>query len=460
MPNMLALRLALWAWPLLAIDSAIATTGPATAAVVPGFTHLRSVGGIDEYSLDANGLRVLVKPDSSTSVVSFQVTYLVGSRNEVTGSTGATHILEHLMFKGSRQFNDQAGNSIKQYLEAHGASFNATTSFDRTNYFGTLARDDLEGYMAIEADRMRNLLLRPEDKDAEMTVVRNEFERGENDPGNALEKEVQAAAFQAHPYHHSTIGWRSDIERVPIERLRAFYDTFYWPNNATVTIVGDITPDAALRLVQKWYGGVPKSPQMIPVVYTQEPTQTGARRVIVRRPGQLGSVLIAYKVPAALDPDLPALEVLGEILSAGKSSRLYHALIDTNLALRAEAGVQKMHDAGLFMASLSLAPGVSHDRIEKEVLAEIDRIKTGGVTPAEVTQVVRQYRASEAFGRDGTAAVVAEINEWIANGDWTLYTRYGDLIAKVTPADVRSVAQKYLSEDQSTTGWFVPEVTP
>jgi zinc protease len=218
---------------------------------VAGFSYVRSLGGIDEYRLDANDMTVLLKPMTSTPVVSMQVTYRVGSRNEVTGTTGTTHLLEHLMFKGSANYNPQKGNDIARYLESVGAGFNATTAFDRTNYYATLGSDYLEGYMAIEADRMRNLLLREEDRRAEMTVVRNEYERGENDPLQALEKEVWAAAFFAQPYHHSTIGWRSDIENVPIEKIRAFYDSFYWPNNATVSIVGNFEPAKALELVRK-----------------------------------------------------------------------------------------------------------------------------------------------------------------------------------------------------------------
>ena len=208
---------------------------PATQAYL-GFTHIKSLGGIDEYRLDSNGLSVLLVPDHSAPVVTFQVTYRVGSRNEVTGTTGATHILEHMMFKGSDAFNDAKGNSIKQLLEHVGGQFNANTSFDRTNYFATIGRESLEGYIAIEADRMRHLWLHESDRQSEMTVVRNEYERGKNDPENVLMEEVTAAAYVALPYHHPVIGWKSDIEHVPIEKLREFYETFYWPNNATVII--------------------------------------------------------------------------------------------------------------------------------------------------------------------------------------------------------------------------------
>jgi zinc protease len=434
------------------------TTAEAAPASVTGFTYVKSLGGIDEYTLTANGLDVLLKPDHSAPVVTFQVTYHVGSRNEVTGTTGATHLLEHMMFKGSEHYNDPAGNSVKQYLERVGGQFNATTSFDRTNYFATIGRDKLEGYIAIEADRMRNLWLHESDRQSEMTVVRNEYERGENNPGNALTKEVFAAAFEAQPYHHMTIGWRSDIENVPIEKLRAFYDTFYWPNNATVTVVGDFDPAHALELVNKYYGGIAHSPQPVPQVYTTEPPQQGPRRVVLKRPGQLGQIMIAYKAPDGRADDVPALDVLGAVLSVGENSRLSRALMDKSLTTSVGAEIESMHDPGLFLVTAGLAPDVKHEQVETTLLAEIARVKEQGVTAEEVARVVNQFRASEAYSRDGTAGTAAAINEWIAVGDWTLYATYVDKVAKVTPADVQRVAKEYLSEDQSTTGWFVPVV--
>src|SRR5258707_11321285 len=234
-----------------ASSAAQPVAAPASApTVAAGFSYVKSLGGIDEYRLDSNGLTVLLVPDHSAPVVTFQVTYQVGSRNEVTGTTGATHILEHMMFKGSEGFNDPKGNSVKQFLERVGGQFNATTSFDRTNYFATIGRQGLEGYVAIEADRMRHLWLHEADRQSEMTVVRNEYERGKNDPNNVLLEEVTAAAYVALPYHHPTIGWKSDIEHVPIGQLREFYDTFYWPNNATVTVIGDLEPAASLSMVK------------------------------------------------------------------------------------------------------------------------------------------------------------------------------------------------------------------
>jgi zinc protease len=433
---------------------------PQAAGTAPGlpagFSQVKSLGGIEEYRLDSNGLTVLISTDHSAPVVTFEVTYEVGSRNEVTGTTGATHILEHMMFKGSEAFNDAKGNSIKQYLERVGGQFNASTSFDRTNYFATVGRESLEGYVAIEADRMRHLWLHESDRQSEMTVVRNEYERGKNDPENELVEEVTAAAYVALPYHHPIIGWKSDIEHVPIGKLREFYDTFYWPNNAVVTVVGDIEPAAALALVKKYYGVYPHSPAPIPGMYTEEPAQTGERRVLLKRPGELGTVIVAHKLPNGRDADQAALDMLDAVLTSGKNARLYKALVDQGLALSAGAGTDLHRDLSLHTIFAALTPGTSHDLVEKTLWAEINKIKTDGVTPAEVASVKQQYIAEDAYKRDGTAAIASEISEWIGVGDWTLYVTFSQRIQQVTPADVQRVAKQYFNTDQSTTGWFVP----
>ena len=434
----------------VAPQAAVAALGSA------GFTHVRSLGGIEEYRLDSNGLTVLLVPDHAAPVVTFEVTYQVGSRNEVTGTTGATHILEHMMFKGSDAFNDAKGNSIKQMLERVGGQFNASTSFDRTNYFATIGRENLESYIAIEADRMRHLWLHETDRQAEMTVVRNEYERGKNDPENVLLEEVMEAAYVALPYHHPTIGWKSDIEHVPIAKLQNFYDTFYWPNNATVTVVGDVETEPLLGLIKKYYGVYPHSPAPIPAIYTEEPAQSGERRVVVKRPGELGAIIVAHKVPNGRDADQAPLEMLDAILSSGKNARLYRALVDQGLALSAGAGTDVHHDLSLHTLYAALTPGTTHEQVEKALLAELNKIKTIGVTAAEVATVKQQYIAEDAYKRDGTAGVASELSEWIGVGDWTLYVTFPQKVQQVTPADVQRVAKQYFGADQSTTGWFVP----
>ncbi len=443
---------------LSAALGATAALHGAEPAKVAGYTHVKTVGAIDEYTLDSNGLSVLLLSNRTVPVVTFMVTYRVGSRNEVTGTTGATHLLEHLMFKGSPKYNRANGNNVDQFLETIGGNYNATTWLDRTNYYAEIGSEHLEGYIAIEADRMRNLWLHEEDRRPEMTVVRNEFEIGENDPTEALDKEINAAAYMAHPYHHSTIGWRSDIEKVSIEKLKEFYDTFYWPDNATVTVIGDFDPATALGLVQKYYGAYPRAPKPIPQVYTEEPVQTGPRRVTVKRAAQLGVVGVAFKSPAATHADTPAVRILAAILASGKNSRLYRALTDQTLTTSVTAGAGFFHDPSLLNIYADLAPGATHEQVEKIILAEIERIKTEGVTAAEVSAAVNQQVAKIAYSRDGSFAIASSINEFIAAGDWTLFYTLEDAYKKVTPDDVKRIANHYLVEDQSTNGWFIPLV--
>jgi zinc protease len=432
-----------------------ALTLHASPVAVAGFSHVKTAGGMDEYRLDANGLQVLLLPEHSSPTLTFMVTYRVGSKNEVTGSTGATHILEHLMFKGTSQRDRSKGNNVDQLLERTGARYNATTWLDRTNYYENLGSDQLATVVEMEADRMRNLLLRDEDRRPEMTVVRNEFERGENSPVQALYKEIYQAAFVAHPYHHSTIGHRSDIEKVSIEKLREFYDTYYWPNNATVSIIGDFQPAEALLLVKKSFGVYPKSSKPIPAVYTEEPAQTGARRVTVKRAGQLGVVAIAHKIPAATHADYAAVTLLSAILADGKNSRLYKAVTDRNLATEVEADAGFNSDPTLHILFAPLAPGVKHDEVEKVILQEIERLKTDGVSDTELKAAIAKTLADAAFKRDGSFAIAGSLNECIAAGDWSLFYSLDDATQKVTTADIQRVARLYLNEDQSTTGWFV-----
>ncbi len=446
------LLLAFLPLPLLAAGEDAA----AAPAKVDGFSFVKTVGAISEYTLDANGLTVLLMPEHSSPTLTFMVTYRVGSRNEVTGTTGATHLLEHLMFKGTPEFNREKGNSVDQFLERIGGQYNATTGQDRTNYYANIGNEHLEGYLAIEADRMRNLWLRDSDRQPEMTVVRNEFERGENSPVQALFKEIFQTAFVAHPYHHPTIGWRSDIENVPIEKLKEFYDTFYWPNNATVSIIGDIDPAAALALVKKHYGVYPRSPAPIPELYTVEPDQTGPRRTIVKRAGELGWVALAHKIPAATHPDFPALNLLTAIVGDGKNSRLYRTITDRNLANAVYVFPFANRDPALTFTFIALAPGVTHEQVEKIALEEIERVKTDGVTDAELQAAIAKFLADTAYKRDGSFSIADNLNEWIAAGDWTLYYGIEDATKKVTTADIQRVAKQYLDVDRSTTGWFVP----
>ena len=421
------------------------------------FKHIKSSGGIEEYQLKSNGLKVLMLQDSSTPVAIFMVTYHVGSRNEAIGYTGSTHLLEHLMFKGSRNYNKEKGTAIWDELQNIGAQINATTWNDRTNYFEVVPSQYLEKAISIEADRMRYSFLRDEDRQPEMTVVRNEYERGENSPFDVLDKNIWATAYQAHPYHHSTIGWRSDIENVSTERLKDFYNIYYWPNNATATVIGDFNVDSTLSLIEKYFGEHSKSEHEIPKVYTEEPQQEGPRRIVVKRTGQAGITAVAHKTPHGLHNDIHAIHLLGKILCDGKSSRLYQKIVDQGLATSLFMYDFPFKDNGLFITYAFLTPEVSNQKVEEIILDEYNDIINNGIDQEELNRAIAKTRATVAFSRDGSYAVASALNEAIAIGDWEFYTNFLDNIEAVSTEKIQLAAKQYLVEDQSTVGWFIPK---
>ena len=425
----------------------------------PAFTFVQSSSGIEDYRHTKNGLTVLLLPEAAAPVATFMVTYRVGSRNEGAGMTGATHLLEHLMFKGTERFNRDKGTSIFSVLQRVGAEMNATTSYDRTNYFELVPSEHLPLAIEIEADRMRGARVSDEDLADERTVVLNELDRGENEPLQKLLHAVFASAYFAHPYGHPVIGWRSDVETVTAEGLRHFYDTYYWPQNATVSVIGHFDKKEALDLIEVGFGGLAAGPEDtvdIPQNATREPEQIGERRVVVKQAGQLGMVLLAWKAPAGLDEDADALDVLSQILSGGKSSRLYRKLTDAGLTTHAGAFFPRLRDPGLFAIYSMLTPGTSHEEVETEMRAAAAEVVDEGVTEAELARARRQVVAEEAYGRDGPQAVAARLNEAIAVGDWKLFTEYRERIEAVTAKAIREAAARVFSDDRLTVGWYVP----
>jgi zinc protease len=431
--------------------------------------------GVREFKL-ANGLKLLLVENRVAPVATFLVLYRVGSRNEAVGHTGATHLLEHMLFKGTPTFNKARGTQVAATLQRVGADFNATTWYDRTNYFETVPSDALELAVHLEADRMRNSFIADEDRQAEMTVVRNELERGQNEPMMVLDEAVYATAFREHPYHHPTIGWRADVENVPTARLKEFYDTFYHPNNATALVVGDFDEARALALVNKHFGAFPPSPAPIPEVYTDEPRQEGERRLVVRRAGELPLVQVAFRAPAALGQekvlsnaelaaraasppegnDIYALAVLAGALTNGVTSRLYQALVETELAVSVDARVDQFRDPGLFNVYATAAPGVEAARVEEAIHRELGRAAED-LSAGEVEKARRQIAAQVAYERDGTHNVAMQMSEAEAVADWRFYRDYPKNVAAVTVEDARRAAARYFSEDARTVGHFIPK---
>jgi zinc protease len=444
-----------------------------------GITFVTEEDGISEYKM-ANGMKVVLLENRVAPVATFMVIYKVGSRNEAVGYTGSTHLLEHLMFKGTPTFNKNNNTQIAASLQRIGASFNATTWYDRTNYFETVPSDQLEFAIKLEADRMRNSFIADEDRESEMTVVRNELERGQNEPSNVLDEAVYAAAFREHPYHHPTIGWRSDVEGVPTSRLKEFYDTFYHTNNATAIVVGDFEKTNALELINKYFGSYTASQHSIPEVYTDEPEQEGERRLVIRRVGELALVQIAFRTPAALgqmnvlsntalaeraanppnDNDIYPLVVLSIALSSGITSRLYQALVETQLAVAAYTNADQHRDPGLFCVYATVTPDVEPKKVEEIILNELKKVADEGLTENEIEKAKQQIIAHEAFSRDGTHRIASQLSESEAVADWRFYKDYTKNIQKVTVEDTKRVAQKYFTEDNRTVGYFIPKQQP
>ena len=420
------------------------------------FEAVTQESGIEELLLKSNGLRVLLAPDSTVPVTAACVVYHVGSRNEAVGHTGATHLLEHLMFKGSRAFDPKAGRPIARTLERVGASFNATTWFDRTNYYETLPAEHVELALELEADRMRHALLRAEDLASEMTVVRNEFERGENDPFDVLLKESFAMAFREHPYHHPTIGWRSDIEGASIERLREFYDTFYYPDNATLILVGAVDREAVLGLVDTHFGPLPRATRPIEHAVTHEPAQEGERRFVIRRAGEVGWVVTSWRVPEAAHDDTHALAVLADALSGGVTSRLHQKLVEPGRCLDAQAVAWQLRDPGLFQVFATLNQGVPHDEVERAVRDELAAIARDGLREDELERAKVQVEAQTAYHRDSPSMIAAALSEAVSCAHWRHYVDYLERIRAVGNDDVLRVARGYFHDDGISVGHFVP----
>ncbi len=426
--------------------------------------QLDTLQGITQYRLKSNGMTLLLAPSHAAPVVSFMVVYHVGSRNEAPGNTGSAHLLEHMLFNKSTQNYGHANGhkTFQEVLFEAGADFsstNMTTWYDRMNGYSTLPSDKLELAMRIEADRLARGLILDVERGPEMTVVRNEYEIGENNPYGALEKAVVGAAIVAHPYHWSTIGYRSDIEGVSTDTLRQHYRDFFWPDNAEAILVGDFESGEALRLFDAQFGSLPRSSRPIPQVITAEPPQEGERRVIVKRPGSVGLVEIGYIRPGALDPDYIPLDVLVEVLGDGINSRLHQALVETGLATNTSAANYTLRDPFPLLVQADVASGHQHQEVEDALKAALAKVAADGISDAELSRAQHQIEVTIIRNRDGAFPLTQSLGEAVASANWKWFLGYVDAAKAVTPADVQRVARKYLVPDHATVGWFVPVTT-
>jgi zinc protease len=421
-----------------------------------------ALGGITEYSYP-NGLRVLLYPDSSNPKITVNMTYLVGSRHEGYGETGMAHLLEHMDF-----IETTNGREIKKEIVAHGAQWNGTTSYDRTNYFETFTANDdnLKWALGLEADRMVNVKMEKALLDTEMTVVRNEFERGENNPQRVLEERVVATAYLWHNYGKSTIGSREDIEKVPIERLAAFYRKYYQPDNAELVIAGQFDPGKALSLVADTLGRIPRPKRELDKTYTVEPVQDGERYVELRRVGNGQEVMMAFHAPAAGHPDAAALQVLSGVMGGGfgggdaAGGRLPKALVNTKKALSASMSFRQLHDPGFVLVSANLSNEQSVDEARKTLISTMENAIKDPPSREEVERVKsRLLRGLEQSMRDAQQLGLA-LTTPISQGDWRLMFLDHDQVQAVTPEDVLRVAKLYFKPSNRTVGVFSPVQDP
>jgi zinc protease len=415
-----------------------------------------SVEGITEYAWP-NGLRVLLFPDQSQPKVTVNVTYLVGSRHEGNGEAGMAHLMEHMLF-----LRTKSGKDIKKEMTDHGAEWNGTTSDDRTNYFEivTASDDNLNWALALEAERMVGMRIEKELLDKEMTVVRNEFEMGENSPVNVLYLRTLGAAYSFHSYGRPTIGNRSDIENVPIDKLDAFYHKFYRPDNAVLTIAGKFDESKALADVAAGLGAIPKPQTEIPRTYTVEPPQEGERAFTLRRRGDNQAILVVYHTPAATHPDMAALEVLADVLGDTPSGRLYKALVDNKKAVRVGADEQPMHDPGYLIADVMLRPEQNIDEAREVALKTLAGVSSEPPSQQEVDQAKTRFLKQIDLMLTNSERVGLMLSESVAAGDWRLLFLVRDRVREVTPQDVARVAKAYLKDTNRTLGEFIPTKTP
>ncbi|GHB62081.1 peptidase M16 [Psychrosphaera saromensis] len=419
-------------------------------------TYVRNVEGIDEYTL-SNGMKVLFYPDPAQPKTLVNITYRVGSIHENYGETGMAHLLEHMLFKGSTNYKE-----IDKEFNKRGMRVNASTWLDRTNYFELFEsnEENLAWALAMEADRMVNATFSKTELDSEMTVVRNEMERGENSPFRMLSARMSSMAYLWHNYANSTIGARSDVENFPFSKLRKFYDKHYRPDNAVLTIAGRFDKDKTLAIIESTFGMLAKPATEIEKLYTVEPTQDGERIINLRRTGEVPVIAAQYHVPSALHEDTPALQVLVQLLSDNARGRMQKMLVEPGVASGTGAYSYLTKDPSSFTIIAQGFKGKDIKGMETALLALAEDIKTKKISDSEVEQAKVSILKETEDGLRNVTSVGMELSEFIAMGDYRYIFFFRDLVEKVTVEDVQRVAEQYLVESNRTLGRFIPTKEP
>jgi zinc protease len=446
--------------PLVALSVAAAPPVPAVPAgpaVPPPFTQVASVEGITEYALP-NGLKVLLVPDASKPSVTVCLTVFVGSRNEGYGERGMAHLFEHMLFKRTKKLG-----SIKDELTKLGALANGTTNFDRTNYFETIGADDAKLGRAIELEsqRLRYAIVSKDELATEMTVVRNELEAGENDPGNAAYKQLFATAYTWHNYGGLPIGPRSDIEKVPNERLLAWYETYYQPDNAMLVVAGKFDLAKTFTAIAGSFGPIPRPKRVLPTTYTEEPVQDGERSAVVRRVGGVPVLMVGYHIPSANDPDTAALRVAAYLLGDSPSGRLYKALVEPKKAADVSCSAIALREPGLLQCEATLAAAQDAPGPAREALpAVVEDLQKAPPAKEDVERAKTALLKGLELALTNSGRVGLQLSETAAQGDWRTLFINRDRLEQVTPGDVARVAQRYLKASNRTLVEYVPTEKP
>lgn len=409
--------------------------------------------GVKEYTLK-NGLKVLVIEDHKAPLATFQIWYKVGSKDEAVGKTGISHLLEHMMFKGTQKYGPKEFSNI---IQRNGGIDNAHTTKDYTMYYQTLPSDRIGLSIKLEADRMTNLLLDPKEVIAERDVVMEERRmRYEDDPQNSLYEEVVATAFKTHPYRWPIIGWMSDIASIERNDLYEYYKKYYSPNNAFIIVSGDVNAEDVITEIKKEFEDIP-SKEVSERTKSIEPEQVGEKRLYLKKEAELPYILIAYHVPTLQHEDSFALDVLSTILSGGKSSRLYKNIVyEKRLAINAFADYRFHKDPFLFIFGGTAAPQISIEDLEKEIYEQIEKIKAEMPSERELQRAKNQIEAFFVFAQDSSYSRALYTGMFEIFGNWRLIDKYIEGVRKVKPEDVQAVAKKYLMDDNKTVGILVP----
>ena len=413
---------------------------------------IRSVEGISEFHLD-NGMKVLLFPDKSSPKVTVNLTVFVGSRHEGYGEAGMAHLLEHMVFKGT-----PTHQNIPRSLQERGAEFNGTTWLDRTNYYETLPASDenLEFALKLEADRLVNSFISADDLAKEFSVVRSEFERGENSPQRVLMQRVTAAAFEWHNYGQSTIGNRADIEKVPADNLRRFYQKYYQPDNVMLVIAGKFDEKKSLEFVKNYFGVIPRPERKLEPTYTEEPAQDGERMVTLRRVGDVALAATLYHIPSGGHPDFAAVDVLSTIMTSEPAGRLYESLVKRRVAASVFGMTFALHDPGILMFMAEATQGTDGTALVQSLIESGEGTAEKAFTPEEVERARSELLKQRELTVADSQRVAIELSDWSAQGDWRLFFLYRDRLEKVTAEDVTRVAATYLVRNNRTAGVYEP----